>query len=204
MTTQTNSTRPADPTIAYPAVHHDGDYTWKRATRTKSIIGWSVFTLAFALANIYLLVVTEEEYVIVISRVIEVPAVALTGLGSAVGLVLLVVAFRPLAPWYQDWSYLEVLEEADGIRVLAGRLGKDDAGVKLSSGDTLELSATRGDSLDEAELVARGPGGKLEVDVDTYLSSLTVAPLERAAAAHGIKLRFTGVATEIPRAVPEP
>ncbi len=203
MTTQTNGTRPADPTIPYPAVHHDGGYTWKPATRTKSIIGWSVFTLAFALANIYLLVVTEDEYVIVLGRIIEIPAVALTGLGNAIGLILLVLAFRPLAPWYQDWSYLEVLEETDGIRVFAGRLGKDDAGVALRSGDTLELSATRGDSLDEATLVARGPGGKLEVEVDSYLTSLTVAPLERAAAAHGIKLRFTGVATEIPRTVQE-
>jgi len=199
MTTQTKQTRPDDPTIPYPALHHDGDYTWKPATRAKQIVIWSLFTLAFALANIYLLVIAEEEYVIVFNAAIEVPAVALTGLGSAVGLILLIAAFRPLAPWYQDWSYLEVLEEEAGLRVFAGRLGKNEPGVLVSQGETLEIAGSRGDSLDEAELVVTAPAGKLEVDVDSYLSSLDIKPLEAAAAKYGIELRLTGVATEIPR-----
>jgi len=199
MTTQTNATRPADSTIPYPALHHDGDYTWKPATRTKQIVIWSLFTLAFALASVYVQLISEDEYVVVIARTIEIPAVAFTGLGTAVGLILLVAAFRPLAPWYQDWSYLEVREEEAGLRVFAGRLGKDHPGILVRSNEVLEISGSRGDSLDEAELTVKAPAGSFEVDVDTYLTSLDIKPLEAAVGRYAIELRLTGVATEIPR-----
>lgn len=192
-------TRPGDATIPYPALHHDGDYTWKPATRAKQIAIWSVFTLAFALASIYLHLISEDEYIVVVSRAIEIPAVAFTGLGAAIGLILLVAAFRPLAPWFQDWSYLEVREEKDGLRVFAGRLGKDHPGVLVRSNEVLEISGTRGDSLDEAELTVTAPAGSFEVDVDCFLTSLDIKPLELAVGRYAIDLRLTGVATEIPR-----
>ena len=112
---------------------------------------------------------------------------------------MLVSAFRPLAPWFQDWSYLEVLEEKDGLRVFAGRLGKDHPGLLVRANEVLEISGSRGDSLDEAELKVTAPAGSFEVDVDCFLTSIDIKPLELAVGRYAIDLRLTGVATEIPR-----
>ena len=200
MTSQTIATRPADSTTPYPALHHDGDYTWKPASRIKQIAIWAAFTLAFVAASVYLLV-SQDEYVLVVNRTIELPAIAGTGLGVLVGLILLARAFRPLAPWFQDWSYLEIREEDAGLRVFAGRLGKDHPGILVRPNETLEIAGSRGDALDEATLTVSAPAGTFTVDVDCFLNNTTVAPLERAAGRQAVELRFTGVATEIPRSI---
>ena len=199
MTTQTLSTRPSDPSIPYPALHHDGDYTWKPAKRTGSILIGLATLLGFGAATVWLQFISEDAYAIEFNRIVTIPAVLITAVGAVIGLILLIAAFRPLAPWFQDWSYLEVLEKEEGLRVYAGRLGADHVGLLVRRGDVLEITGSRGDSLDEAELVVKASTGTLSVDVDVFLTSLDIKPLEQAAARYDIELRLSGVATEIPR-----
>lgn len=199
MTTQTNKARPADATLPYPALHWDGDVEWRAPTRTKTLLLGLGVALLFLAASIWLLFITQDEYVIVVARTVEIPAVLFTGAGVLVGLGVLLFGAEKPAPWFQDWSYLEVLEEPDGLRLFAGRLGKDHRGVSVRRGEVIEISGSRGETLDEAELTVTTPAGSLQVEVDTLLADTTITPLEEAASRYGIEIRLSGDATEIPR-----
>lgn len=200
MTTQTLATRPSDPSIPYPALHHDGDHTWKPESRIGGIAVGALLSVAFIGASIWLQLISDVQYEVTFNKIVTIPAVLFTGVGAVVSLIVLAAAFRPHAPWFQDWSYLEVLEEQDGLRIFAGRLGKDHEGVLVRSGESVQIAGSRGEELDEAELTVKAPAGSLTVDVDVFLSTIDAKPLAAAAERYGITLVYTGVATEIPAA----
>lgn len=198
MTNQTLKSRPTDSTIPYPAVFHDDDHTWKAPTRTKGLLGSGAVALAFVLASVWLQFISPDEYVLVIARVIEIPAVAFTGLGALVALAVLAMSFKAPAPWYQEWSFVEVKDEAEGLRLFVGRLGADHPGVLVRQGEQVEISGTPGtDQPEETDLTVKAPGGELEVHVDYFIDQVTALPLLEAAAARGITVSFAGVATKL-------
>ena len=198
MTTQTNSARPADPTIPYPAVHDKDAHTWKPASPIKGLLGSGAVALAFIAASIYVQFISETEYVLVIARIIEIPVIILTGLGAVVSLLVFAMSFQKPAAWYQEWSFVEILEEQAGIRLFVGRLGADHPGVLVRSGEHIEIAGTPGkEQPQETDLTVTAPAGKLEVHVNYFIEELTAQALLDAAAAKGITVNFTGVATKI-------
>jgi hypothetical protein len=198
MTTQTIQTRPADPTIPYPAVFHDDDHTWKPATRIKGLLGSGVVALAFILASIWVQFISETEYVLVFARVISIPVVVFTGLGALIALAVFAMSFQKPAPWYQSWSFVEIREEQAGIRLFVGRLGAEHTGVLVRSGEQIEIAGTPGkEQPEETDLTITAPAGKLEVHVDYFIDKVTAQPLLEAAAAKGISVSFAGVATKL-------
>ncbi|NLF05923.1 MAG: hypothetical protein GX593_13105 [Actinomycetales bacterium] len=194
----TSFPRPADPSIPFPAIHREGHTEWKPPRSAGEVVVWSVILLVLAALAVVFALDTEQFALRVYRPAMHIPLWVLVVPVALVVLGFLLSAAKPPAPWYQEWSYVEAIEEGDGLRLFVGRLGKNHPGILARRGDTIELSATRGGEPDDNELRVWVSGQMLEVRVDAYLPGLTYAPLDAAAQARGITVVRARTAEAIP------
>lgn len=178
-------------------MHRDGRLEWRAPGRVAELVCWGLVLVVLA-AITYWLATDAETYVLRFRAVVAVPIWVLTALAGLVAVGFLVEAARPRAPWFQEWSFVEVLEEGQDLRLFAGRLGKDHPGVLVRAGEMIELAVTPGAEPDGNLLRVWSSGGALEVQVDVYLRGLTYAPLAAAAEPRGITVKLAQSANLIP------
>jgi len=125
------------------------------------------------------------------------PAWSVWGLMLALSVGALVVRARR-APGYRGWSMIEMLERPDGVVLSAGRLGARHEGLHVRRGETVEIQTTP-ESRATHRYVVTAPAGSMTFRADGLVHRLTMAPLEEAAARHGITVVTTGGAARITR-----
>lgn len=148
-------------------------------------------------------VASGMPYVVRFWGAFELPAAVVYAALALVGVGGLVTTWRkPLAPWYQPWSFVEFAEEPGGLRVLAGRNGVD--GFLVGPGEVLRVDAEarRQGNAKVYELIVSSSSGEHRMTVGSRLHALTMVPLVEAARARGIDVVRYGDAGRI--AHPEP
>lgn len=190
--------RPPDPSIPFPAVHKEGHTRWRSERRAGEAVGWGVTALVLLAVTAFFLLDTEKFSIALFTTSIAFPLWIVSAFFALVFLGFLWVTLTPPAPWYQQWSFVEAIEEGEGLRLFAGRLGKDHPGVLVRPGETIELAVTPGGAPDDNQLRVWVSGQVLEVQVDCYLPALTYAPLAAAAAERGISVVRARTAEAIP------
>ena len=193
-----NFPRPADPSIPFPAIHREGHSQWKPAKRAGEATGWGITAGVLIAVTVFFLLDTEKYSIAIFGTSHYFSLWIVTALLALVFLGFLWDTLRPRAPWFQEWSFVEAIEEGDGLRLFVGRLGKDHPGVLARRGDTIELAVTPGAAPDDNQLRVWVSGQVLEVKVDCYLPALTYAPLAWVAGQRGIEVVRARTAEAIP------
>ncbi|WP_448630396.1 hypothetical protein [Cellulomonas soli] len=119
------------------------------------------------------------------------------------GAVALLRRGRVYAPWYQRWSYVELVEDG-GLRLFVGRLGPRQDGLPVRRGETVTIDARlrgrpgHGVGRDYDYRIS-APAGELAFHAEGYIHRLTMEPLVSRADVWGITVATTGEATRIQR-----
>lgn len=190
--------RPADPSIPFPAVHKEGHTEWKPVKRAGEAAAWIAILAGLLAVAVFFALDTEKYAVRVYVPALHFPLWIVMVLAALIALAFLVDTLKPRAPWFQEWSFVEAIEEGEGLRLFVGRLGKDHPGVLARRGDTIELAVTPGSAPDDNLLRVLVAGQVLEVKVDCYLPALTYGPLAAASQACGIAVVRARTAELIP------
>ena len=106
-------------------------------------------------------------------------------------------------PWRDYWCLVAFLDEREGLRLFAGRLGEKHPGVLVLRGETVSIDArlvrqtVKG--VATYEYVVSAPGGILAFRAEGRIESLTMARLVERALARGVRVTTSGAATAIDR-----
>ncbi len=175
----------------------------RKHPRLGGYVLYGLITLAGVVAAVWELA-SGMPYVVRFWGAIEVPAVVIFALLALVGLGGLVSTWRrPLAPWYQPWSFVEFAEEPEGLRVLAGRNGVEGFLVRPGEVLRVDVEVRRQGNAKVYDLVVSAPAGEHRMTVVGRLQSMTMVPLVEAARAHGIDVVRYGEAGRITHPAPQ-
>ncbi len=174
----------------------------RRHPRLGAYVAYGLIALA-GLALVAWEVASGLPYVVRFWGTLELPAVVLYAGLALVGVGGLVTTRRrPLAPWYQPWSFVEFAEVPEGLRVLAGRNGSEGFLVRPGEVLRIDAAARRQGSAKVYDLVVSAPAGEHAMPVGSRLRRLTMVPLVEAARARGIDVVRYGDAGEIAHPAP--
>ena len=178
----------------------------RRRDRTHPRLGGYVVHGLITAAGLALVIwelASGMPYVVRLWGMIELPAVvlyaglALVGVGGLVS-----TARKPLAPWYQPWSFVEFADDPDGLRVFAGRNGGDGFLVRPGEVLRIDAAARRQGYVRVYDLEVSAPAGAHTMPIGSRLRHLTMVPLVEAARARGIDVVRYGDAGDIAHPAP--
>ena len=174
----------------------------RKHPRLGGYVLYALITLAGVVAVVWE-VANGMPYVVRFWGAVELPAVVIYAVAALAGAGALVATWRkPLAPWYQPWSFVEVAEEAGGLRVFAGRNGIEGFLVRPGEVLRVDVEARRQGNAKVHELIVSASAGEHRMIVGSRLHALTMVPLVEAARAHGIDVVRYGEAGRIAHPTP--
>ncbi len=106
-------------------------------------------------------------------------------------------------PWLEIWCLVAFLDEREGLRLFAGRLGGQQPGVLVRRGETVCIDARlirktlKG--VTTYEYVITAPGGRLVFRAEGRIEGLKMVRLDERARARGARVITSGAADAIDR-----